>query len=81
MHVYFLYICIVKHPSLRVTPLGILQAWIRTVFKADREGYFINTAWKDWKDYLKEAGRQLSAEKTLKNLELQKRFKLSCWKK
>ena len=37
---------LVKHPSLRVNSLGILQrsACTRTVFKPDREGYFINTS-------------------------------------
>ena len=108
---------LVKHPSLRVSSLGILQrsAGTRTVFKPDRERYFINTIRKvtnynlskeehltmrslqndrsvvikpadkgdkgtavvvwDRNDYLKEAERQLSDEKTYEEIGR------NCWKK
>ena len=100
---------LVKHPSLRVSSLGILQrsAGTRTVFKPGRERYFINTIRKvtnynlskeehltlrslqndrsvvikpadkgtavvvwDRNDYLKEAERQLSDEKTYEEIRI-----------
>ena len=100
---------LVKHPSLRVSSLGILQrsAGTTTVFKPGRERYFINTIRKvtnynlskeehltlrslqndrsvvikpadkgtavvvwDRNDYLKEAERQLSDEKTYEEIRI-----------